>query len=435
MPSTAPCKICGRVFSRPDSLTRHLKVHGSHVERGPIHRIINEKFRACSNCRKAKVRCPGSLTGGVCARCSQNGVPCTYEKKKSVASTPEATSPTPTLITTPSTTVPTSIEEDVQRVSRMTIVSSRTPITEPDQSSPPTHAVGRTQRSLSLSESLHILSPPESSPRLVRENPRADHNTPSSLFELPKGFISSTAHSTYVSPTIRILDPYSYKLPSIPDSHESPSRNAFALANCRYPVLKYLVPFLEAEFSAILACDLLDTYFSSAFSSRMHPSCHHIHNFILRRCDVLDPLHPRRMHPALLASMLFVAALSDKALSLFSGPEEKDRICKYLSLLTYRLLNPSRHEPLLSHEDLGLPLHCDATPGWTNQELQHALHPHQQIESLPITWGTDYIITFIHVSSVISGSEKKAASIRWQVLSHPLLTLLDADNEQVECRI
>jgi hypothetical protein len=111
--------------------------------------------------------------------------------------------------------------------------------------------------------------------------------------------------------------------------------------------------------------------------------------------------------------MLFVAALSDKALSLFSGPEEKDRICKYLSLLTYRLLNPSRHEPLLSHEDLGLPLHCDATPGWTNQELQHALHPQQQIESLPITWGTDYIITFIHVSSVISGSEKKAASIRW----------------------
>lgn len=169
------------------------------------------------------------------------------------------------------------------------------------------------------------------------------------------------------------------------------------------------------------ACDLLDTYFSSAFSSRAHPTCHHIHDFILRRSHVLDPISPRRTHPALLASMLFVAALSDKAQRLFSGPEEKDRMCKYLSLLTYRLLNPSRHEPMLSHEDLGLPRHCNATPGWTNQDLQQALQPQQHADSLPITWGTDYIITFIHVSSVISGSEKKAASVRWCV---PLNSLL-----------
>ena len=45
--------------------------------------------------------------------------------------------------------------------------------------------------------------------------------------------------------------------------------------------------------------------------------------------------------------------------------------------------------------------------------MQQALHLQQPADSLPITWGTDYIITFIHVSSVISGSEKKAASIRW----------------------
>jgi hypothetical protein len=33
--------------------------------------------------------------------------------------------------------------------------------------------------------------------------------------------------------------------------------------------------------------------------------------------------------------------------------------------------------------------------------------------AFPISWGVDYIMALIHVSSVISGSEKKAASIRW----------------------
>jgi arabinolytic transcriptional activator AraR len=224
----------------------------------------------------------------------------------------------------------------------------------------------------------------------------------------------SLIQSPYVSPTLHVLDPYSYKLPSIADSRSpnTPSSTSAALATCRYPVMQYLAPFLDRDFGFNLACDLLDTYFSSAFSFRMHPTCHHLHNFIVRRCDVLDPLHPRKMHPALLASMLFVASLSDKALGLFSGPEERDRIYKYLSLLTWRLLYPSRLESLLSQEDLGLPASCASMPCYTDEDIHSALDP-QGAEPLPVTWGTDYIITFIHVSSVISGSEKKAASIRW----------------------
>lgn len=226
----------------------------------------------------------------------------------------------------------------------------------------------------------------------------------------------SLVQSPYVSPRTRTytLDPYSYKLPSIADSRSpvTPSSATAALATCRYPVMQYLAPFMERDFGYALACDLLDTYFSSAFSGRLHPTCHHLHNFIVRRCDVLDPLHPRKIHPALLASMLFVASLSDRALGLFNGPEERDRICKYLSLLTYRLLHPSRLEALLSQEDLGLPAAFSSLPCYTDEDIHHALDP-QGLDPLPITWGTDYIVTFIHVSSIISGSEKKAASIRW----------------------
>ena len=413
MPASAPCKVCGRKFSRNDSLTRHLKVHGSHVERGPVHRIINEKFRACTSCRRAKVRCPGSTDGGNCARCTQNGQKCTYDKSKPKRSSSQPGTP------------PSAMSLDSPTSSKPAMLSPHTSSEDAILQSPK-DALSRMNGEDDIRD--HVPSPP-GSPQLQIERPSIGEDIRSSFLGGSKEFPSSTIGSTYVSPTLHMLDPYSYKLPSIPDSTDSPSRNATALANCRYPVLQFLVPFLDIDFSAYLACDLLDTYFSSAFSSRMHPTCHHIHNFILRRRDVLDHVNPRRMHPALLASMLFVAALSDKALSLFNGPEEKERICKYLALLTYRLLNPSRHEPLLSHEDLGLPLHCDATPGWTNVDLQQALYPQQQTDSLPVTWGTDYIITFIHVSSVISGSEKKAASTRWYVHSGSPNNTLSVSND------
>ncbi|KAL6249088.1 hypothetical protein RBB50_004151 [Rhinocladiella similis] len=273
------------------------------------------------------------------------------------------------------------------------------------------------------------VSSPESTTAMLRLSLAAEADSRSLLLNDGKEF--PIIQSTYVSPTMHILDPYSYKLPSLADSREAPTPSSQALTHCRYPVLQYLSPFTDREFSSNLACDLLDTYFSSSFSSRMHPTCHHIHNFILRKCDVLDPLHPRKTHPALLGSMLFVAALSDKALGLFSGPQERDRVCKYLSLLTYRLLNPSRYEPLLSREDLGLPPAFAPDSGWTNEDLQRAFDPQQLSDGFPVAWGTDYIIALIHVSSVISGSEKKAASIRWWSVAFSLARDLKL-NQEVE---
>ena len=411
MLASAPCKVCGRKFSRSDSLTRHMKVHGSHIERGPVHRFINEKFRACVNCRKAKARCSGSIDGGSCGRCSQNEQQCTYGKAE--IRSKAAHSP-PKTASSPASSTVTQLPPEVFLLSPHTSSSDEPVSQSPKPSKPPQVDVDM-QDNTDPGLTKNVPSPSRSPPHTAYQRGSTEEDIRPSFIRAMLDVPPSVAASTHAPRTLHILDPYSYKLPSIADSHESPSRGATALASCRYPVLQYLVPFLDVDFNAVLACDLLDTYLSSAFSTRMHPTCHHIHNFVLRRSDVLDPVKPRRMHPALLASVLFVAALSDKALSLFSGPEEKDRICKYLSLLTYRLLNPSRHEPLLSHEDLGLLPHCDAMPGWTNQDLQQALHPQQHSDLLPITWGTDYIITFIHVSSVISGSEKKAASIRWYV--------------------
>lgn len=396
-----PCPECGRAFSRKDSLVRHLKVHGSNAERGPLHRIVHDKFRACNNCRKTKVRCPGNLP---CARCEQLGQKCSYDKKrrrstKTVLESPELISIDTDVVTPPSITSPATSTEHG---------SSHSPLHSNAPTSPPIRL-----EDLIRSQTINVPAPSPTIDTNITSHPapRSEPDVRTASLNNHKAF--SLVQSPYASPTQLILDPYSYKLPSIPGSNDGLTPKPPSVTAYRYPVMQYLAPFLDVDITSALACDLLDTYFSSAFSTRLHPTCHHLHNFIVRRCDVLDLLHPRKMHPALLASMLFVAALSDKALGLFTGPEERDRICKYLSLLTYRLLNPSRHEPLLSQEDLGLPPNYITTTGWTNQELQRALDPQSTIDCLPITWGVDYIITFIHVSSVISGSEKKAASIRW----------------------
>ena len=403
--ASEPCPECGRAFSRKDSLVRHLKVHGSNAERGPLHRIVYDKFRACASCRRAKVRCPGGLP---CTRCEQLKRGCIYEPKNKKRRLAKSS------VASPSDDSATEADSDPAR----SLISPRPSATEHEGSQSP----GLSSRAiLSPIESMDgsqqpptvTMQPPSPQTKAsITSHPVIPGHTDIRTALLNHGKEFSLIQSPYVSPNLQILDPYSYKLPSIAGSNEGMTPTQ-SLVTSRYPVLRYLAPFIDVDFSSSLACDLLDTYFSSAFTSRMHPLCHHLHNFIVRRCDVIDPVYPRRMHPALLASMLFVAALSDKALGLFNGPEEREKNCKYLSLLTYRLLNPSRHEPLLSQEDLGLAPYYATATGFTNQDIQRALDPQSSSECLPMTWGVDYIITFIHVSSVISGSEKKAASIRW----------------------
>ncbi|KIW23316.1 uncharacterized protein PV07_11525 [Cladophialophora immunda] len=419
-PASAPCPECGRAFSRNDSLSRHLKTHLNHAEERPFHRIINEKFRACNQCRKSKIRCTGT---NPCTRCEQLQEQCSYDQSRGDDRASWA-HPPPAM----------SVSEE-----------PRENASAPSPSPPPSSGGQQPRGRVAVQESEDLslgaaktpddrlalpISSPENTAAMLHLALASNPETRSVDFDGGKDF--SVIPSTYVSPTFHILDPYSYRLPSIADSREAPTPSSQAFAQCKYPVLQYLSPFLDRDFGSGLACDLLDTYFSSAFLSRMHPTCHHIHNFILRRIDVLDPSQPRQTHPALLGSMLFVAAFSDKALGLFSGPEEKDRVCKYLSLLTYRLLNPARYEPLLRQEDLGLPPIFGSESGWSNDDLLRALDIPN--DTFPESWGMDYIIAFIHVSSVISGSEKKAASIRWWSVAFNLARDLKL-NEEVQSTI
>lgn len=191
---------------------------------------------------------------------------------------------------------------------------------------------------------------------------------------------------------------------------------ASSATGLKYPVLQPLMPFLEPNLPRRLVFDLLELYFTSAFSTHMHPVCHHIHCYVLRKASFLDRDHPRPSSPALLASVLWVAALDDRAFALSISPPQRKKICQFLCALTIRLLRPLIH---VSLKEQGASSPAGAAYSAMSQEYPAgaAHHPFEaggDDRGLVGPAGSlDDVITYIHVASIISASEQKAASMRW----------------------
>ena len=204
------------------------------------------------------------------------------------------------------------------------------------------------------------------------------------------------------------------RLPSISAQTHSqsgqgpPSSSRSAL---KYPVLEPVMPFLESNLPRRLVCDLLELYFTSAFSTHMHPVCHHIHCYVLRKASFLSTDRPRPSSPALLASMLWVAAVDDRAFSLSISPLQRRKICQFLCALTIRLLRPLIH---VSFKDQEPPENPNAPPEFPAAPVHHPFEGVGDDKGLVGPAGSlDDVITYIHVASIISSSEQKAASMRW----------------------
>ncbi|KAI1628952.1 hypothetical protein EDD37DRAFT_26755 [Exophiala viscosa] len=82
---SAACTVCGKTFARSDTLLRHEKNHHASQDRGPVHRVTNDTFRACRGCATARSRCSGSVP---CGRCTMRGIDCVYPNKRRKGSSP-----------------------------------------------------------------------------------------------------------------------------------------------------------------------------------------------------------------------------------------------------------------------------------------------------------------------------------------------------------
>lgn len=187
----------------------------------------------------------------------------------------------------------------------------------------------------------------------------------------------------------------------------------------RYPVLEPLVPHLGNIIPIHLACEMLELYFASSSSARMHPNSPYVLGYVFRKSSILHPTKPRQCTPALLASMLWVVAQTSDSAFLTAPPSSRGRVCQKLLELTVGLLKPLIHGPAdntspkyesfqhsvvngVSLGGLGV-----AMPGSINTDAS------AETGAFGASGILDDVVTYIHLATVVSASEYKGASLRW----------------------
>ena len=181
----------------------------------------------------------------------------------------------------------------------------------------------------------------------------------------------------------------------------------------RYPVLQPLLPSIATVLPTPLACDLLELYFTSSTSANLRPLSPYLLAYVFRKVSFLHPTRPRVCSPALLCSMLLVAAQTSDAPFLTSSPATRGKICQKLLELTIDLLRPLIHGCCSSDSPLNLGINT-AVDGAALDNVTVATPGEDQVMSQSSGNGSlDDIVTYIHLATVVSASEFKAASLRW----------------------
>ncbi|KAK9422378.1 putative Transcriptional activator xlnR [Seiridium unicorne] len=184
----------------------------------------------------------------------------------------------------------------------------------------------------------------------------------------------------------------------------------------RYPVLNPLLPHLGSTIPVSLACDLIDLYFASSSSAHAHPMSPYVLGFIFRKRSFLHPSKPRQCQPALLASMLWVAAQTSDAQYLTSVPSARGKICQKLLELTVSLLKPLIHTPSGEASPVSSPVMTGVSLGGLGVAMPGSMSM-ENVTGESGAFGAagtlDDVVTYIHLATVVSASEYKGASLRW----------------------
>ena len=145
-----------------------------------------------------------------------------------------------------------------------------------------------------------------------------NHATPSPGFRFGSLGESPLANFFGASPMAGSPGWLNLSTPSQP-SH----RQVTSITTLRYPVLRPLLPYIESIVPVSLACDLLELYFTSSSTVHLHPVSPYILGYLFRKQSFLDPRRPRACSPALLSSMLWLAAQTSDSPFLTSPPSAR----------------------------------------------------------------------------------------------------------------
>ncbi|KAF6229306.1 hypothetical protein HO133_007422 [Letharia lupina] len=201
-------------------------------------------------------------------------------------------------------------------------------------------------------------------------------------------------------------------LPS-PSNYQNHHRRLNSIHTLRFPVLKPLLPYIESIIPVSLACDLLELYFTSSSTTHTHPVSPYILGYVFRKQSFLDGNRPRVCSPALLSSMLWLAAQTSDSPFLTSPPSARGRVCQKLLDITIALLKPLIHGPpagdVAATNGMSSVINGVALGG-----LGVAMTGGDQLTADGGAIGLlDNVATYIHLAVIVSASEYKAASMRW----------------------
>jgi hypothetical protein len=198
-----------------------------------------------------------------------------------------------------------------------------------------------------------------------------------------------------------------------PQSGVSANSSHTGTMTCRYPVLKPLFPHLGPIMSVTTACDLLEFYFQSSSSVFMEPVSPYILGTVFRKRSFLRQHKPRKCGPALLASMLWVAAQTSEATYLTSSPSARAIVCQKLWKLTVDLLKPLVHSPSSHGSTSGTEGTASAAHDAFGVDRTVGRYDGRMDGAMPPTSNLDDVATYLNLGVVTSASEYKAASLRW----------------------
>ncbi len=208
--------------------------------------------------------------------------------------------------------------------------------------------------------------------------------------------------------------PGGYSLPSPAPSFGQHSLPEEIFQSLRHPVLQPLLPYLDASISPNVACDLLEIYFTEFAHASVHPLSPYILGFAFRKDSFLRPVHPRASSPALLASMLWVAARVQHQLPRPPVSTDPDRLCRELLELTLKLLKLRMNEGSRSAFPAGDPSTA-GTGNWHDHAPFRGAHDHFHGDDVPSATRpsvVDDIATYMNLG-VISAHDRPSKSLRW----------------------
>lgn len=222
------------------------------------------------------------------------------------------------------------------------------------------------------------------------------------------GNASDGSSGTFLGLSPEAPSPGWLSLPS-PSAHNFPYIPRINVG-LRYPVLQPIIPQISHIIPQYLACDLLEQYFTSSSAAHLRPLCPYVLGYVFRKKSFLHPSTPRTCSPALLASMLWVAAQTSDASFLTSPPSARGRVCQKLLELTISLLKPLIHgsapEDRSTTYSTNTVINGVALGGFGVSTDQLSLQS-------GAAGAIDDVATYVHLATVVSASEYKAASLRW----------------------